>query len=170
MVMAFCTGCREAKSCLPDVLNAVNSPTWGPLRDLGKRITPELKTEDIYSLSLSDFITPVNPREIFDLQENFNNQGNFGQLYLARDKRDGKTVCVKILSMDATDEMILQEVRGHAVATQHAAVCALYGVFMEEGWLTWWPGVSRRAWLVMEYAMVPGFSSTLVGAFMTRKR
>jgi len=171
--MAFmCDGCRHSESkysATTKAKYAVQNSTWGPLRDLGMRIATAHKTEDIYNMSLLDFMSLADPHEIFELQENFNNNGNFGQLYLARDKRDGKTVCVKMLSMDATDEMILQEVRGHALASKHPSVCALYGVFMEEGWLTWWPEVSRRVWLVMEYAKGPTLQQHIGGGIQDEK-
>eukprot|EP00760_Papus_ankaliazontas_P032110 PhM_4_TR5634/c0_g1_i1/m.7780 len=155
----FCFACRDSKKvdATQETLNNAAAVAESPLRDFGIKVAASLTPGDIYTMKLDEFTTGGDPTQIFTIGTKFA-EGSFGTLYNAIDKRDGKQVVVKQLALTIEEEVALAEIRGHAVATRHKGVCGLYGVFLEEGWLTWTSTSSRRVWLVLEHLPGPTLS------------
>ena len=82
-----------------------------------------------------------NPEELFDIIQPLG-KGSFGMVYKALDKRDGELVAIKIMAIDASNEVCLLD---QEIAIMKKYKCP-YIVNFRDIWI-----FEENLWIVMEY-------------------
>ena len=82
----------------------------------------------------------LDPEEIFDINAKLG-EGSYGAVFKAVDKRDGKTVAIKVLSFDSDDVADLQKEINILKECKSPYIVAYKGSFEKKG----------RLWIAMEY-------------------